>query len=431
MRFSRRSLLPVALAVAGPLLVGPSVATPAAAASPPRYVAYHQWATGTQLSAGTSDHVVVDRGRLLLAAPTAVRTYGGRRYQTGSWRSPWVSPGFALTELVPSWQATTPKGTWIQVEVRGIGESGTTSSWDTIAQWAGGDSTIERRTMGPQTDDLARVDADTWEAQYGGAFTSWQLRLRLYRAVGSTATPVVETVGAMVSALPAVDSVTTSAPGPGRGITLPVPRYSQMIHEGEYPQYDGGGEAWCSPTSVTMVLAYYPALPTARETAWVNDSYADPEVDNAAWGVYDYGYDGTGTWPFNTAYAANHAGHAFVTRFRSLGGVERMIAAGIPVVTSLRFAKGELHNVPAATANGSNGHLVVVVDFTAAGDVVVNDPAAATRKGVRRVYDRGEFEDAWLKRYPSGGSMKGSGGLAYVIRDDAHPLPARHGSTAW
>ena len=180
-----------------------------------------------------------------------------------------------------------------------------------------------------------------------------------------------------------------------------------------------------------MVLAYYKALPSARETAWVEDGYADPEVDHAARMTYDYSYDGTGTWPFNTAYAAQHAGHAFVTRFKSLVGVERFIKAGIPVITSLRFAKGELHNVPPATANGSNGHLMVVVGFTAAGDVVVNDPAADTRRGVRRVYDRGEFENAWLKRYPQGGSMHGSGGLAYVVRDDAHPLPARQGSTSW
>jgi hypothetical protein len=35
--------------------------------------------------------------------------------------------------------------------------------------------------------------------------------------------------------------------------TLNVPRYSQMTHRGHYPQY-GGGQAWCSPTSLSMLL---------------------------------------------------------------------------------------------------------------------------------------------------------------------------------
>ena len=57
---------------------------------------------------------------------------------------------------------------------------------------------------------------------------------------------------------------------------------------------------------------------------------------------------------------------------------------------------------------------MVIVGFTKTGDVVVNDPAASTRAGVRRTYDRGQFENAWIPR---------SGGLVYVIHDDAHPLP--------
>jgi hypothetical protein len=140
--------------------------------------------------------------------------------------------------------------------------------------------------------------------------------------------------------------------------------------------------------------------------------------------TYDYGYDGTGNWPFNTAFAATRTEQAFVTRFASLRGVERFIKAGIPVITSLTFGRGQLTGAPIGS---TNGHLMVVVGFTATGDVVVNDPAASNKKGVRRTYDRGQFEDAWLKR----GSSGGSGGLAYVVRDAMHPLPARNGATNW
>ncbi len=63
----------------------------------------------------------------------------------------------------------------------------------------------------------------------------------------------------------------------------------------------------------------------------------------------------------------------------------------------------------------------MIVGFTETGDVVVNDPAASDSAGVRRTYDRAEFERAWLPT---------SGGTVYVIRDDAHPLPG-HSTGNW
>ena len=128
--------------------------------------------------------------------------------------------------------------------------------------------------------------------------------------------------------------------------------------------------------------------------------------------TYDHDYDGAGNWPFNTAYAAPLAGKAFVTRLRSLREAERFILAGIPVVASISFGRGELDGAP---ISATSGHLLVIVGFTKTGDVVVNDPAASTKAGVRRTYDRGQLERAWLG---------GSGGTTYVIRDAKHPLPA-------
>jgi hypothetical protein len=64
----------------------------------------------------------------------------------------------------------------------------------------------------------------------------------------------------------------------------------------------------------------------------------------------------------------------------------------------------------------------VIVGFRDNGDVVVNDPAAASKKGVRRSYDRGQFEKVW---------MEASGGLSYIIRDETHPLPAFDRHSNW
>ena len=95
-----------------------------------------------------------------------------------------------------------------------------------------------------------------------------------------------------------------------------------MIHRGEFPQYGGGGEAWCSPTSTAMVLGYYGRLPAPSSYAWVGPR-TDPWVDEVARRTYNVAYDGTGNWPFNTAYAASRGLTAFVTRLRSLAEAER------------------------------------------------------------------------------------------------------------
>ena len=132
--------------------------------------------------------------------------------------------------------------------------------------------------------------------------------------------------------------------------------------------------------------------------------------------TYDVDYEGTGNWPFNTAYAASRGLHAFVDPAALAREAESLVAAGIPVIASVSFSSGALAGAP---ISATSGHLLVIVGFTATGDVVVNDPAASSSSGVRRTYNRAQLEAAWLG---------GSGGTAYVIHDDAHPLPASPGN---
>jgi Peptidase_C39 like family len=419
--------LPALLATA---LLAPPVtllpATAADAATPRRFIAYEQWGSSRAFREGRLEGVAARGGRLELSHP---RTVG--RWATGTWTSPWVRPGFGVTEVIPSWSATTPGNSAVRVELR-TRTGRTKGSWDTLATWALDDAQLHRTSHDSQSDDLGRTAYDTWLAASGTGVSGWRLRVTLLRRTGRPGAPTLDTVGAVASRLPAVSSVRTSRPGaapnPALGKVLRVPRYSQMIHQGEYPQYDGGGEAWCSPTSTAMVLGYYGALPPPRDYRWVNDAYADPVVDHLARMTYDRHLGGTGNWSFNAAYAASRTGRATVTRLRDLREAERFIAAGIPLVASVTFGAGELDGAPISS---TNGHLLVIVGFRANGDVVVNDPAAWDRRRVRRTYDRGQFEDAWLKRYPSGGSMRGSGGLVYVIRDAAHPLPDRGRNRNW
>ena len=179
---------------------------------------------------------------------------------------------------------------------------------------------IHRTSVDGQGDTVATVYTDTLATRSGHVLDEWQLVVRLMRPTGTRHTPRLRSVGAMASALPDTQRVPRSPNGRARGRVLDVPTFSQEKHVGHFPQWDNGGEAWCSPTSTSMVLAYWGAGPRRDETAWVTEalpSETDPQVDVAARNVYDYTYDGCGNWPFNTAYAATRPRmRAFVTRLR-------------------------------------------------------------------------------------------------------------------
>ncbi|MFO6452678.1 MULTISPECIES: peptidase C39 family protein [unclassified Aeromicrobium] len=317
-----------------------------------------------------------------------------------SWRSPWVSTPQASTALIPSWNVTRmPSGTWIKVKVR-VSSGSTVSSWKTVAQWRHALAGGQRRTYGAQADRLARVDTDVVRAVTGKTFSKWQVQVSAGRKTVKTKTPIVRTV-AGVSSTYVSKTAGTSKTTMTSTVDLKVRASSQMIHSGHYPQYGGGGEAWCSPTSTSMVLRYYGLGPKAADYAWA--SGADRWVDHAARYSYDSSYKGTGTWPFNTAYASMYSTDAVVHRLVNLREIEAYIKKGVPVVTSVAFGRGQLSGSP---ISATPGHLMVVRGFTKGGDVLVNDPAGRTNSQVRRTYDRAQFERAWLQ---------GSGGVVYVI----------------
>jgi hypothetical protein len=408
-------------------------AIPAAAAAQPHAnddapVDYHQW-RGHDLRKGHREGLRPGPGgTLLIGRPAGTVEHAEpdlgttRTYEYGRWTSPAYRHGFGATQLISSWNAVTPKDTWLRVEMRGTTTGGASTMWYTMARWALGDSDVIRTSVPDQEDASGYVDVDTFVANSGVTLASYQLRVTLYRAAGTQATPKLVMAGAMTSAIPDRFTVPTSPPAGAWGKELAVPPFSQNIHEGEYPEFGGGGEAWCSPTSTAMVMKYWGRGPSAEDMSWVDPSYADPEVDHAARFIYDKDYDGTGNWPFNTAYAASFGLAAHVTRLHSLAELERYILAGIPVITSQSFLASELDGAGYGTA----GHLMVIVGFTENGDVIANDPASSSNSAVRNVYKRDQFENIWLrtKRYnENGGISSGPGGVAYIIAPPGKKLP--------
>ncbi|MCW2898647.1 MAG: hypothetical protein JWO67_912 [Streptosporangiaceae bacterium] len=386
-----------------------SEAAGAVAASPVSYHRFARFSGGKSEGTSAGDELRFHRpvGRLAYADP-----FGGgtRTWEYARWTSPVRPIGFGADELVASWTADAPRGTWLQVEMRARTSTGHRTKWYVMGRWAEGDRDIHRTSVEGQRDGDGTVYTDTFASAGGTTVSAYQLRATLYRLPGSHARPSIRTLGALTSAIAKRDAYPASPPGGAAGIELKVPRFSQEIHKGEYPQWDGGGEAWCSPTSTSMVVAYHGRGPSHRDYAWVNRSYADPWVDYAARNTYDYAYRGAGNWPFNTAYAGRFGLDGFITRLRSLTELEQFIKAGIPVVTSQSFKAADLPGAGYST----NGHLMVIIGFTRSGDVIANDPASPSNAAVRRVYPRGAFEKVW---------QGSTGGVAYIIHPAGRPLP--------
>jgi hypothetical protein len=427
---NRRDMLRTALAAgavsAGILPAGPVRANDQKKPDPTtdRDIAYRQWSTGAELATGALAGSAVAGDSVTLASPVGTLTYtdphtgGTAAYEYATWTSVDVSPGFGATEVIPSWTADTPGGAWVQVELQGITNTGETTKWYNLGRWAADDNQIRRTSVAAQGDTHGFVAVDTFVAREGYALTSYRLRVTLLRPTGTAGGPTLRSIGAVGSSLPApVKRPPASTPQAAQGVVLEAPRYSQHVHDGHYPEWNGGGEAWCSPTSTSMVVAYWGTGPSPDEYAWVEPP-VDAWVDYAARNTFDYQYDGCGNWPFNTAYAGRFGLDGFVTRLRSLNEAELFIGAGIPLVLSLSFKKNE---IPGLTY-GTGGHLLVLVGFTADGSPVLNDPAAVDNAAVRKIVGRAEFEAAWLNT---------SRGVAYVIHPAAVPLPPAPAQANW
>ena len=353
------------------------------------------------LGGGTPENVQLEGDRLELST-------GATR---GTWTAAIAQPGFAFDRLVASWNADTPGDSSLRVEVQATTDAGEATDWYTLGMWAADDHAVRRTSVAGQRDSLGRVDTDTLYA-VGSPFVSYMLRVGLERASPDDGSPSLRMLGASVSNVSYAPGQPTSQPLGGDAIELAVPVYSQEVHAREYPQWGGGGEVWCSPTSTEMVVEFWGRGPSPDDLGWVDPSFADPSVDHAARATYDLAYHGTGNWPFNAAYAARFGLDAFVTQLRSLTEAEQFVRAGIPLVASIASRPGELDGF--LFSGGTNGHLVVIAGFDGAGNPIVNDPAAWSDASVRRTYDRAQFERVWLR---------GSGGTVYVIYPPEVPLP--------
>ncbi|MBL8968609.1 MAG: serine hydrolase [Spirochaetaceae bacterium] len=362
-----------------------------------------------ELGSFSFEGLSADEGELAFVAAEAAfeasaQGPGGTSELVATATSPVLVAEFPVSEAIPSWNVEAPEGSSLEVFLRAR-SGGTWTRWYALGEWREGSSPRPRRSIDGQDDADGKVRTDT--LVLARPADALQYRLRLAVAADPSGKPIggLPRVRNLALAFSSPKSAAPRAPrsegdSARRGMLVEgVPTYSQMV-------YPDGGNTWCSPTCVSMVMAY-----------WEGDrSEPEPRVRRTVAGVYDETWGGCGNWSFNAAYAGAKGCDAVVARFPSLAELEPFIAAGMPVVLSVSWDGDKGRPLAGAPVPRSAGHLTLLVGFDGKGDPVMNEPAAKDPSGVRRTYNRRELETRWLES---------SGGAVYLVVPRGRALPGR------
>lgn len=280
--------------------------------------------------------------------------------------SPIIEADIHWDQLVASWNADAPPGTYLKIEARALYPQHTTTFY-VMGMWSPDAARFPRESVPQQKDDDGQVSTDTLSLTEPAT----RLQLRLTFGGEDMLKPTLKFLA--VSLLDSKASPTVLPPNRvAWGRLVEVPERSQMV----YPN----GKVLCSPTTVSMLMSYWSHELKRPEL--------DEDVPKVAKAVYDGKWKGTGNWSFNMAYAGSFPGmRAYATRMSDVSELEDWVANGLPVGISVCYDRLR------AKGPGPNGHLVVCVGFTDTGDPIINDPG--TSQNVRKIFPRKNLIYAW------------------------------------
>ena len=282
----------------------------------------------------------------------------------------WLSPKTKCrpaNEFIPSWNADLAPDGWLRAELRTFHGKQPTKFYD-LGHWSSDTALHPRESIKGQKDADGDVDTDT--LQLNAPADAFQFKLTLG--------PATNTARLKLLALSATDTHIAAKPRESlRSVwgkpPLPVPQRSQCA----WPE---GISKWCSPTTTSMLLAFW--------SEKLNRPELNFEVPDVARAIHDTTWNGTGNWAFNMAFAGAQPGiRGAVTRFDDVRELEEWVASGHPVGVSLCSNRLRGKDTP------PSGHLVVCVGFAPDGSVILNNPGSLHE--TRKTYSREIFIHSW------------------------------------
>lgn len=299
-----------------------------------------------------------------------------------TWTSPTVETSFDFTELLPSWNVLVPDRTGAMFHVRSRdARTGEWSPWLYTGYWGqtvGINRTIEFEHGKIEVDVLVlERPADAFEVR---------ATLLSFDPSGDLS-PTLRRVAAVYSSEVRDEAARRSLVGTPEPVEH-APRNLPVVFRAQGLAPANLKSEICSPTSTSMVMAF---------------AGVDVPTVESALTVYDPEYDLFGNWNRAVQFAGSKGLDAWLERFSSMDDVRARVAAGQPVIASIRFGSGEF---PSNVMDETAGHLIVIRGFNEQGDAIVNDPASRDR-GEAIVYKADELARAWFG---------GAGGVAYIIR---------------
>lgn len=315
---------------------------------------------------------------------------GALRLSEGQTDGTWISQELdvpAFEYMVASWSADTPAGTWVEIQARAyVDMYDQWSGWLSWGKW----SPYIKRGSANTTEDLAKVDTDTFTIRGSDGETSSRIQFRfLLHSDDAAVTPTLRDVSATLQNTLSGQAIPVYHANEGmelpEKVLLDTPAYSQMRRDSAI------GSVICSPTSMTMML---------------NDrnSALDLFPEEVALREYDFNYEGFGNWSFTTAIAGSY-GYSVSCQYADLDVVRQELACGRSVALSVRYSNSTSGSYPYlenGAANNTAGHLICIVGYETIDGVdyfYSNDAADNTDLlCAHRCYRADQLDACWSSR---------------------------------